>query len=616
MPDKIHLLPDAIANQIAAGEVIQRPASAVKELMENSIDAGAKKIHLFIKDAGKTLIQVIDDGCGMSETDARMSFERHATSKIKNIDDLFALHTMGFRGEALASIAAIAQVELKTRREEDDLGICLRIEGSKVISQLPCQCAKGSSLSIKNLFYNVPARRQFLKSNSVELRHIIDEFTRIALSHPSIYFILTSQEEELFHLRPGTLKQRIAGILGDNMQEKIIPVEEPTDYISVSGFVGKPEAVRKTRGDQFFFVNNRFIKSPYLNHAITTAYNDLISRDGFPVYVLFININPAKIDVNVHPTKQEIKFDDERTVYNLLLASVKRAIGIHCVSPMIDFDLEPGIQFPIFNGSGSQNYYNGPSALPASGGDTYSQTGFLHKKDYLPRNWQELYETPSPGDEQETFTIQSRSNIPVMQQGEQLSLDDKIEPRPLQVHQRYFIYQIKSGLVMVDQQAAHERILYEQLKEKNSDVPTTTQKLLFPQSISVPVNDALLLREVLPSIQDMGYDLEQLGPQDFVLYGVPANRQASEDIEEILQTILEELKIHSGKLSTEKEDTTARAMVRLLSVKPGRKLSEEEMKNMIDELFACKTPYISPSGRLTFITLSLEELDKQFQSKK
>lgn len=618
MPDIIKLLPDAIANQIAAGEVVQRPASAVKELMENAIDAGATKIQLIVREAGKSLILVIDDGCGMSEMDARMAFERHATSKISNINDLFTLQSMGFRGEAMASIAAIAQVELKTRRAIDELGTSITIEGSKVIAQNPCQHSVGTSVAIKNLFYNVPARRQFLKSNSVELRHIIDEFLHIAIAYPLVQFNLVSQDEELYNLRPGNLKQRLVAILGDNFQERIIPVDEPTDYISVTGYVGKPEAAKKTRGDQYFFVNNRYIKSAYLNHAVTNAYSDLIPKEVFPIYAIFITINPAKIDVNVHPTKQEIKFDDERTVYNLLLASVKKAIGIYCVAPMIDFEQEPGISFPnlfgkINNNNGTHTTHTESEYVKASYPASYTPPS---KEGYVQRNWRELYDVVPDGQESQELILPSRFNIEPQTNSEQLVLDDKLELQPLQIHRRYFIYQIKSGFVLVDQQAAHERIVYERLMHARTEQAVVTQKLMFPQTITVNAAEASLLDEVLPVIQSMGYELEKLGPLDFILYGVPADSQAPENIDEVIQNFIEELKTHSGSLVKDYRDTSARAIARLVSIKHGKKLKDEEMKTLIEELFACEVPYISPSGRLTFTTYSLDDINKQFNPKR
>ena len=346
MADIIQLLPDAIANQIAAGEVIQRPASVVKELLENAVDAGATEIKLIVKEAGKTLIQVIDNGCGMSETDARMSFERHATSKIRGSEDLFAIRTMGFRGEAMASIAAVAQVEMRTRQHDQDLGNKLVIEASEVKVQEPCQCVAGTTLSVKNLFYNVPARRNFLKSNAAEMRHIVEEFQRIALANPELFFSLHHNGNQVFHLQPGNLRQRIVAVFGAGTNKKLVPVEEDTDVLKLHGFVGKPEFAKKTRGEQYFFVNDRFIKSPYLNHAVMTAYEDLLPKEVYPLYIIFIDIDPARIDINVHPTKQEIKFDDERLVYNYLKVSVRHALGQFSITPSMDFDQETAFSKP------------------------------------------------------------------------------------------------------------------------------------------------------------------------------------------------------------------------------------------------------------------------------
>src|ERR1700760_850823 len=402
MSDIIQLLPDSVANQIAAGEVVQRPASAVKELVENAIDAGADKIQLILKDAGKSLIQVIDNGCGMSLTDARMSFERHATSKIRKADDLFAIRTMGFRGEAMASIAAISQVELKTRRHEDELGTCIFIEGSEVLKQEACSGNAGTSISVKNLFYNIPARRNFLKSNPVEMRHIIDEFQRVALAHPEIFFTLHHDGQEVYHLPATTLKQRIVHLLGNNYNQRLVPVEEDTTIIKLHGFVGKPEFARKTRGEQFFFVNNRFIKDAYLNHAVLMAFKELLPEDTFPLYVLFIEIDPAKIDINVHPTKTEIKYQDEQTIYAIIRSAVKRSLGRYNITPSLDFDQEnsiehlvtpipieeivpPTISFnPDFNPFANERTIEREIPFLRNGGD--------HRKSPVPQNWDTLYE--------------------------------------------------------------------------------------------------------------------------------------------------------------------------------------------------------------------------------
>jgi DNA mismatch repair protein MutL len=423
MPDVIRLLPDSIANQIAAGEVIQRPSSAVKELMENAIDAGATTIHLIIKDAGRALVQVIDDGAGMSPTDARMAFERHATSKIQQIDDLFSLKTMGFRGEALASIAAVAQVELRTRRADDEVGTILRVEGSKILVQEPCSAPQGTSISMKNLFFNVPARRQFLKSNPVETRHILDEFTRIAMAYPRIAFTLQNNGVEIFHLRSGNFRQRVVGIFGKNYNEKLVPVEERTDYISVYGLIGKPEIAKKTRGEQFFFVNGRFVRSNFFNHAVTSAYHQLISDKSFPFYAIFIDIDPGRIDINVHPTKQEVKFDDERSVYAIVSAAIKRGLGKYSVTPTIDFEQEASFK-DFTGGSASSPPPRQPSEGHSSGGH-YTPTS---RPSSTPGQWEQLYKV-SPGPEANFMTIASNWATPRRKPPRCRCISDIFSPR-------------------------------------------------------------------------------------------------------------------------------------------------------------------------------------------
>ncbi|HWB62068.1 MAG TPA: DNA mismatch repair endonuclease MutL, partial [Chitinophagales bacterium] len=457
--DIIRLLPDNIANQIAAGEVIQRPASAVKELMENAIDAGATHVKLIVKAAGKSLVQVIDNGCGMSETDARMCFEKHATSKIRAAEDLFNIRTMGFRGEALASIAAIAQVELKTRQTGEQLGTLIEIEGMKVTRQEPCQTPEGTSIAIKNLFYNVPARRNFLKSDTVELKNIIDEFQRIALAHPKVGFQLFNNDYEMFHLKPGNLKQRVVSLFGDNYAEKIVPVEEKSYALHVYGFVGKPEFSKKTRGEQFIFVNNRFIKSPYLNHAVSLAFDQMIPKENFPFFVLFLDIDPTKIDINVHPAKYEIKFEDEKLVYTFVNLGVKHALGAYSISPTLDFNQEDHL-----NKAGAFNQT--PRTwleITQHAVDTKQAKKFAPPSGFKPlseregnnlQNWQSLYETV--GSQQPTL---QRETIPQHDEPAHEPVKEAVPPHQLQ--KRYIVSQIKSGFILIDQQAAHERIMYE-----------------------------------------------------------------------------------------------------------------------------------------------------------
>lgn len=627
MADIIQLLPDAIANQIAAGEVIQRPASAVKELVENSIDSGATNIKLVIKDAGKALLQVIDDGCGMSETDARMAFERHATSKIRQADDLFAIRTMGFRGEALASVAAIAQVEIKTRRHSDELGTRLLIEGSTLNKQEPCQCPKGTTISIKNLFFNVPARRNFLKSNSVEMRHIIDEFQRLAIANPDIFFSLHHDGSELFHLPGGNLRQRLIGLFGANANKKLVPVSEDTDILKLSGYVGKPEFAKKTRGEQYFFVNNRFIKSNYLNHAVVAAYEDLLPDGHYPLYVIFIEMDPKRIDINVHPTKQEIKFEDERLVYNYLRVAVRHTLGQHSVMPSLDFDQDPTFSKPgtLITRPRPEHSPSDGSSGPASsgsGGSSSSVQDHQRQANNL-KHWQRIYdglddasapegERTEAGIGQEPLTLESdwqdeqEGPSPV---GEREGQEQ--QKAPAQFHLSYIFSQIKSGIIIIDQQAAHERILYERYLQVLSEHTSVTQHQLFPRTLSLSPADAELMKDLLESVNQLGFDIQEFGANTFVINGLPAELAGKQDELAVIETLLEQYKSDQDlKLGT--RERIAQAMARSASIKRGQALGQEEMRNLIDQLFACEQPFKSPSGKGCFITFELEELAKRF----
>ncbi|MBS1525402.1 MAG: DNA mismatch repair endonuclease MutL [Bacteroidetes bacterium] len=617
MPDIIQLLPDSVANQIAAGEVVQRPASAVKELIENSIDAGADKIQLILKDAGKSLIQVIDNGCGMSLTDARMCFERHATSKIRKAEDLFAIRTMGFRGEAMASIAAISHVELKTRRHEDELGTCITIEGSEVIGQQPCSVPTGTSICVKNLFYNTPARRNFLKSNPVEMRHIIDEFQRVALSHPDISFILHHDGQEVYHLPPTSLKQRIIHLFGGNYNQRLVPVEEDTSIIKLRGYVGKPEFARKTRGEQFFFVNNRFIRDAYLNHAVLTAFEELLPEESFPLYVLFIDIDPSKIDINVHPTKTEIKYQDEKSIYAIIRSAVKRALGKYNITPTIDFDQENSIGHLITPKPSDQIVQPTISFNPdfnpfANEKSSEREIPFLrntgeHRKTPIPQNWETLYE----------ISKRETSIQPEMHQQQTVALEDQEVNKPserqlFQVHGRYILSQIKSGFMLINQQAAHERILYERFLQQLENHSGTSQQSLFPQSVTLNAADYELLRELLPDIRALGFDIREFGKNTVVVDGIPADLgNVSEHT--LLEHLLEGFKNNLSVLKLDKRDNLARSLARNASIKSGVKLSLEEMNLLIDQLFACAMPNIALNGKPVITTFTLAELAERFE---
>jgi DNA mismatch repair protein MutL len=606
MADIIQLLPDAIANQIAAGEVIQRPASVVKELLENAIDAGATQVKLIIKDAGRTLIQVIDNGCGMTEMDARMAFERHATSKIRKAEDLFAIRTMGFRGEALASIAAVAQVEMRTRQQVNELGIRLVIEGSEVKTHEACQCTAGTNLSVKNLFYNVPARRNFLKSDKVEWRHIEEEFKRVALANPDVFFSLHRNGQEIWHLSPGNLRQRATAILGSQANKKLVPVLEETDILSVRGFIGKPEFARKTRGEQYFFVNQRYIRSPYLNHAVMGAFEDLLPPDTFPLYLLFLELNPTQIDINVHPTKQEIKFEDERLVYQFLRVAVRHALGQYAVMPSIDFEQEPSFIPPA--GSSSFRQRAEPSAADFEQ-DPVPSAGGVQDWETLLQGIREK-EEETPEGEPETLIIGASWSDP------ETDGDHKTEnlPRtPYQLHNRYILSQIKSGFLLIDQQAAHERILYEQYLHMLKERKSSSQKLLFPVTLTFDPSDAGLLQELLPAINNLGFDMQQFGRTSFVVSGLPAELENNSEIQHMLESLLEGYK-QNEELQLDLPENLARSLARSAAMQAGKELNEREMQSLLDRLFACSMPQKSPGGRKCYLTFDLDELAKRFDS--
>ncbi len=611
LQDIIQLLPDNIANQIAAGEVIQRPASAVKELLENAVDAGATQIQLIVNDAGKALIQVIDNGKGMSETDARMAFERHATSKIRNIDDLFRIKTMGFRGEALASIAAVAQVELKTKRADDDAGICIEIENSLVTKQEPTAVANGTSIAMKNLFFNVPARRNFLKSNPSELRHIMDEFIRVAMAFPEIFFSLTSNGQQVFHLEKGTLKQRIIQILGNNYNAKLVSVQERTDYLDIIGFVGKPETAKKTRGDQYFFVNNRFIKSAYLNHAVTRAFSDIIAKDSYPMYALFIDLDPAQLDINVHPTKQEIKFEDEKIVYAFVQSAVKHALAQFSITPTLDFELDPNIQKLDVVAKPTTNEQRN-AASRSSLFDTFSkknQAHFIENKSELAQ-WKTFYDSPTNKLAHEEASPQQNS-IDYVDMLAANTDQPQAHSEPLQLHQTYIVVQNDAGYLAVHQQNAHERILYERFANAVHGSPIATQQSLFPIVIETSAADATLLQELLDDLKQLGYNLEPFGNNSFVVQGTPADVDSSSETVAI-EKILEQYKHFSSDLKFSKREKLLRTIAMQQAVKAGTILTVKEMKPLLADLFLCKTPNATPTGKPTYMSFKKGDMDKMF----
>ena len=619
MPDIINLLPDSVANQIAAGEVIQRPASAVKELLENSIDAKSTDIKLIIKDAGRTLIQIIDNGTGMSETDARLCFERHATSKIKSAEDLFRIKTMGFRGEAMASVAGVAQVELKTKRSEDQVGTQINIEGSELRSQTSCGCTKGTNISVKNLFFNVPARRNFLKSDSVELRHIIEEFQRVAIAHPEIAFSLHHNNSELFHLEKGTLRQRLVGILGDNYNQRLVPVEENTTIVNVTGFIGKPEFARKTRGEQFFFVNNRFIRSSYLHHAVQNAYEQLLPNDSFPSYFLNMEIDPKAIDVNIHPTKTEIKFEDERSVYTIIRAAVKQSLGKYNIAPSLDFEQETAIELPPQK-SREEVLMNPPKIKVNKNYNPFEVEE--RKKETLAKGEERkkaftYFDPPSP----QNTSFPSGQEIEIEIKKEETQQEFKIEGEKTsktaayQLHNKYILAHIKTGMIVIDQQAAHERILYEKYFELVDKQKGTSQQQLFPQTLEFSASDAVVVKELHTELEGLGFDINEFGKNTFIVHGIPADL-SGQNIFELMEKLIEDYKSSQGSksgLKNARKEIVAKAMAKNLAIRSGVELSKEEMSHMVDELFGCAMPYSSPSGKPTLITIGIDELEKKFR---
>ncbi len=606
MTDIIKLLPDSVANQIAAGEVIQRPASAVKELLENAVDAGALQIDVLIKDSGKTLIQIVDNGCGMSVTDARMSFERHATSKIKKADDLFAIRTKGFRGEALASIAAIAQVELRTRRQEDEWGTKILIEGSVVSDQQICSCAAGTIILVKNLFYNVPARRNFLKSNQIEMRHILDEFFRVSMIHPEIGFNLTHNEKEIYHLYAGNQKQRIVALFGQVYNERLLGVNQKTEFVSIDGFVGKPEFSRKTRGEQYFFVNKRFIKHPYLHHAIENAFQELLPKDSFPTYFLNISVDPAEIDVNIHPTKTEVNFRDTKLIYAILHGAVRKSIGQYNLSPMIDFDVDPeiGIDF------GEISRLNRPVVAPTIPVDP----AFNPFNNQPPRS---DFRRPAGNDDWRALFEEKKNELPHDTTDQTVTKQQIDKPetegstRFLQIKQSYILTRIRSGIMLIDQHLAHVRILYEKFLQQLSRNNPGSQQELFPHTIQLNPADAELLRELKNDLEILGFHFEDLGQFSFVVNGSPAGLSINDPGSQ-LEVILENFKKNKTDINIDNKLNLARSMAMSMAIKNGVTLSDQEMAALVDNLFACMVPETAPDGRKTLVILSFAELFSKF----
>jgi DNA mismatch repair protein MutL len=613
MSSIIQLLPDHVANQIAAGEVVQRPASVVKELLENAVDAKATDIKLIINDAGKTLIQVIDNGLGMNVTDARLCFERHATSKIKLAEDLFELSTKGFRGEALASIAAIAHVELKTKQAQDELGTHIIIEGSKFVAQDPIVTPKGTSFSVKNLFFNIPARRNFLKSETVEMRHIVDEFQRVALAHPNVAFTMYHNGGEHFNLPVSNLRQRIVAIFSGKTNEKLVPILEHTEIVSIDGFVGKPEFSKKNRGEQFFFVNERYIKSGYLHHAVMAAYDGLLKDGMQPSYFLYLKVPPNSIDINIHPTKTEIKFDDEHALYAILRSAIKHSLGQFNVAPILDFDRDPNLDTPY-------HYKNRSSDMPTvqvdsnfnpfgnSGNSSGSSQTLNYKKKEISPSWESLYvglkqDTTSV----DTFAIENDYITASL-------FEDKEEEqtsKTYQIHKKYLVCPIKSGMVVIDQQRAHQRVLYEQFLTNMTVLHASSQQLLFPLQLYFSNNELTLLRDLQSALEATGFVFSSINDGFAEISGIPINTSESE-ASIVLEQLISDLLDGIPDSSFSQNDTIAKSMARSLAVKTGTFLTEREQENLVNNLFACREPNVSPFQKPTFITMRVEDLDKKF----
>lgn len=615
MSDIIQLLPDSVANQIAAGEVIQRPASVVKELVENAVDAGAKTINVLIVDAGRTSIQVIDDGKGMSETDARLSFERHATSKIRKADDLFALTTMGFRGEALASIAAVAQIELKTRQEKDDIGTSLSIAGSKFIGQEPCVCPVGSNFKVENLFFNVPARRKFLKSNTTELNNIISAFERIVLVYPNITFTLHSNGVEIFSLKACSLRQRIVEVFGKRLNQNLLPVEVETTLCRIYGFVGKPEAAKKKGALQYFFVNDRYMKHPYFNKAVANAFERLVPFGEQVPYFLYFEVPAENIDVNIHPTKTEIKFENEQAIWQILMAAVKEALGRFNDIPAIDFDTEGKPDIPVFNPSANVSAptvnfnpsYNPFKETKSSKSSAASQTQWeeLYKglnKDFS-TDTENVLSAPNQSDEQPIFTSNETGKA---------SVAEERSPAHYQYKGCYIMTAVKSGLMIIDQHRAHVRILYEQYLKQLKEHTAHTQKMLFPEMVNLPTSNEATLQKVLSEMQTMGFELSNMGGGSYAVNGIPAGIEGlniSALVGDMVASTLED----GSSVNEEIDKALALSLARNAAIPHGQVLGNEEMENLVNELFACNNVNYTPTGKTILTILKQLDIEKMLE---
>jgi DNA mismatch repair protein MutL len=612
MADIIRLLPDSVANQIAAGEVVQRPGSAVKELLENAVDSGATEIKLIVKEAGKTLIRITDNGCGMSERDARMCFERHATSKIKTADDLLAIRTLGFRGEALASIGSIAQVELKSRKTGEEVGTAVEIHGSEFVSQNPVNCPEGTDISVKNLFYNVPARRNFLKSNTLELKYVMEEFFRVALVNPDISFTMFNNDKVLFQLPPSNLKQRIVNLYGNPYGQRLIPLQQETGLVNVSGFIGKPEFAKKTRGEQYFFTNGRYIRSPYLNHAVENAFQELIPGDAFPTYFIYLEVDPQTIDINIHPTKTEINFQDARSIFAILNSAVKQSIGKFNLSPTLDFEKEKSFDvgpLPANRAVEQPTIRINPEYNPFEK-QTRSQLDipYHERKQGDPVSWKKLLDplkNMRPGEHRDVpgGTVEPQPLIPA---GE-----EKTQPFT-QLLNRFIITETSSGIIIIDQQSAHERILYERYLRNMENQEIPSQRLLIPVTLNVSPDDGHLVEELTGYFAKAGFEITPFGNATFLVHATPQGVDEA-GISGIVELVLEDYKKETDRFMKQANARIARSLAMRTSIRAGRKLQPEEMSAIWSDLISCQAPENSPDGKPTMFQLSQEELAKKFK---
>ncbi|MCW0482637.1 DNA mismatch repair endonuclease MutL [Gaoshiqia sediminis] len=617
MPDIIQLLPDSVANQIAAGEVIQRPASVVKELVENAIDAGATQITINIKDAGRTLIQVSDNGCGMSDTDARMAFERHATSKIRSANDLFAIRTMGFRGEALASIAAIADVELHTRQHDQEIGTFIHINGSKVIAQEAGSCTAGTNFLVKNLFFNVPARRKFLKANSTELKQIINEVQRISLANPEIGISLIHNQQSVYELgKDDNIRKRIVAIFGKNISQSLIPVDTETSLVKIKGYIGQPKYARKTFGEQFFFVNNRFMKHPFFHRAIMQAYEKILPPESFPSYFLYFDVDPESIDINIHPTKTEIKFENEMAIWQIIQASVREALGKFNVVPSIDFDQAGSIDIPIAPKSREgiappkiqvDPTYNPFEVEKRSSVNFSAGSSYTSPKQEQVKYWETLYRD---------FEDDKEDNAPLVipEEKREESIEIKHEEAfsgktCFQFKNKYILTPVKSGLMVIDQKRAHERILFESFMAVLDSQEIASQQQLFPHTFELNAADAELLRSVLDDLKSLGFDVREFGANSFIINGTPGMLDNSSPLE-IIESLLEDMKSTAVDLKEKAREKVAASLARASAIPYGYAMKPEEINQLIDQLFACSTPNFSPAGKHVLTIMPVEQFEK------